>query len=227
MPEFEGFHPQDFGDLAGSTWRGRKSLGGFLARALRHQLAQPYESWGVRRRLELHLAYRHVYNYYNAFAHAKLFVCTYNHLAFGFYIETPPPDNPNHNIADFAHWRRFRDQLQTNSAMQTALLSAMVNHDLVVMDFYRRIADGALGCQFRASGGRIQRRDGDESPWVDAHPHAIFRRLAQLPEDKWVDLHICTTIKRQEAIEMGPRVTGSILRVLRALAPIYDMTVVG
>jgi len=225
--EFKGFQVDDFGDLRGSTWRGRESLGGVLARTLRDQLAQPFESWGVRRRLELHLAYRHAYNFDDPFPCAKLFVGTYNNLIFGFYIETPHPEDPNHDIRKYVHWQNFRDRLQTSTALQTALLSAMTNQGLMMSDFYRTIADGALGCQFRVSEGRMQRRDSHGSPWRDAKPASMFRRLAQLPEDKWVDLHIYATLDRQEAIALGPAVCGPILTVLRALAPVYDITVSG
>jgi hypothetical protein len=227
MPEFAGFRPDDFGELAGSTWRSRKSLGGVLARTLRDQLGQPYESWGVRRRLELHLAYRHAYNFYDPFPWAKLFVYAYSKLEFGFYIETPGLEDPRDDIGRYLHWRNFRDRLQTSTALQTALLAAMTNHSLLMTDFYRTLADGALGCQFRVSEGRMQRQDSRDSPWIDVSPASMFRRLSQLPEDKWVDLHICAAIGREKAIDMGPRVVGPILSVLRALAPVYDMTVSG
>jgi hypothetical protein len=110
--------------------------------------------------------------------------------------------------------------------MQTALLAAMTNHNLIMSDFYREIATGALGCQFRVDGGQMQRRDARDAPWVPIRPADMFRRLAQLPEDKWVDLHVYATIARQEAIEMGPGVCVPMLTVLRALAPVYDMTVI-
>lgn len=225
MPNFTGFQPQDFEELKGSTWRGQKSLGGALARTLRDQLMRPFESWGVNRRLELHIAYRHAYNFYSALPYAKLFVYTWNNVDVGFYIETPGLHDPSHDIDRYVHWRNFRDRLQTSTAFQTALLSAMTNHSLVMTDFYREIADGALGCEFRVSDGRMQRRDSRKAPWIDVRPADMFRRLSQLPEDKWVDLHIYAHIKRQQAIDMGPRVVDPILKILRALAPVYDMTV--
>jgi hypothetical protein len=72
MPEFSGFRSDDFDDLAGSRWRSRKTLGGVLSRHLRDQLGQPYQSWGVRRRLELHIAHADKYDFDDPFRFAKL-----------------------------------------------------------------------------------------------------------------------------------------------------------
>ncbi|MBN1139885.1 MAG: hypothetical protein JXM73_25155 [Anaerolineae bacterium] len=223
--EFEGFRPADFGELEGSTWRGRASLGGVLARDLRDQLGRPFQSWGVRRRLELHLAYPDAYDFYDPWPYAKLFVYTWKNVEVGLYLETPGLQDPRDSVDRYVHWRNFRDRLQTSTAIQTALLAAMINHSMYVRDLYRSVEEGALGCQFRASGGRMQRRDALDGPWVDVKPDSLFRRLAQLPEEKWVDLHVFTAIPQQEAIDLGPGVSGRILTILRALAPVYDMVV--
>lgn len=45
MPEFNGFQPQDFDDLEGSTWRGRETLGGVT---VPRALAPVYEMTIVR-----------------------------------------------------------------------------------------------------------------------------------------------------------------------------------
>lgn len=53
----------------------------------------------------------------------------------------------------------------------------------------------------------------------------VRRRLSKLPEDQWVDPHIFTTIDKEKAIGMGADVVGPILTVLRALSPVYEMTI--
>lgn len=223
MPEFEGFQPQDFDNLDGSTWRNREALGGVLAAALRSQFGRPYQSWGVRRCLELHLAHEAHYAFDDPWPCAKLFVYSHHELAFGLFIEAP--EATSERIEHFVHWRNFRDRLQTDPAMQTALLSAMANHDLIMTDYYHQDTGGALDCWFRFHAGRLQRCHAGDSTWHEVPVKSLFRRLAQLPEDRWVDLHIFATIKKREAIDMGPRVFDLILTVLRALAPLYEMTI--
>lgn len=223
MPEFGGFQPQDFDSLDGSTWRKRGALGGVLAAALRSQLGRPYQSWGVRRCLELHLAHETHYAFDDPWPCAKLFVYSHHELAFGLFIETP--EATSERIEHFVHWRNFRDRLQTDPAMQTALLSAMANHDLVMTDYYQQDTGGALECQFRFLGDHLHRRQPGDSTWKAVPVKSLFRRLAQLPEDQWVDLRVFATIEEQVAIDMESDVVGPILTVLRALAPVYEMTV--
>lgn len=55
-PKFEGFSAADFGSLEGSSWRGRDALGGVLRDYLQAQTGVHFQSWAVRRRLEVHLA---------------------------------------------------------------------------------------------------------------------------------------------------------------------------
>lgn len=226
QPTFDGFQPEDFDALKGSTWRNRNALGGVLATALRHQTGQPYQSWGVRRRLELHIAQEGQYDFDYAFPYAKLFVSSNPmELAFGFYIETPPDNDPRYDSAKFIHWRNFKDRLQRNATMREALLAAMANHNLVMTNYYEQETGGALGCKFAFHGGRLQWWRPDEPVWRNIEADDLIRRIARLPEDRWVDLHVFARIERDEAIEMRHRVVDPILTVLRALTPVYEMTI--
>ena len=221
MIAFRGFRDEDFETLAGSTWRSRDALGGLLSR----RLGRPYRSWGVKRRLELHLARELHYDFNNPLPFAKLFVCSMkSELAFGFYIETPAKTQSD--VQEYVHWRNFRDRLQENPAMREALVSAMDGHSLVMRDYYqKKKTGGALGCQFAFRQGRLQQYKSDSPGWQDVEVEYLIQRIAQLPEDKLVVLHIFDTIKKEQAIEMGNGVVFSILSVLRALVPVYEMTI--
>ena len=219
MLAFTGFKPEDFGDMAGSTWRSRDTLGGVLSQ----RLGPPYQSWGVRRRLELHLARELHYDFYNPRLFAKLFVYTDRDLAFGFYVETPA--RTQDDVHAYAHWRNFRDQLQDNAAMREALLSAMEKHSLVMADYYRPETGGALGCQFAFREDRLQQQEPGRPDWQDVTVEQLVQRVAGLPQDEWVDLHIYDTIAQEKAIEMGDGVTFAILSVLRDLVPVYEMSI--
>ena len=218
--------PEDFAGLKDSAWRSRQALGGALTADLRHQTGQPYQSWGVRRRLELHLAQEKQYDFDNPWPSAKLFVYSHSQeLAFGFYLESPGIADTTRDPGEFIHWQNFKERLQRNSAMREALLAAMVNHGLAITDYYQRETGGALGCQFAFRGGHLQWWRPEHPVWEDIEVEHLVRRIAQLPEDKWVDFHVFARIKQAEAIAMKGGVVAPVLRVLRALTPVYEMTI--
>ena len=219
MIAFGGFRLEDFGTLKGSTWRSRDALGGLLSR----RLGRPYKSWGVKRRLELHLARESHYDFNNPRPYAKLFVNSDTDLVFGFYVETPA--KTQNDVHEYVYWRNFRDRLQENSALREALVSAMESHNLVMTDYHQQETGGALGCQFAFREGRLQQCKPDSPDWQEVEVEQLVQRVAQLPEDKWVDLHIFKTIEKEKAIEMGDGVVFFILSVLRDLVPLYEMIV--
>src|SRR2546427_453664 len=135
MAHFSGFLDEDFETLAGSTWRARDALGGILSRALRAHLGSDSESWGVRRRRELHVAKRSQYDFFHPIPAAKLFVYSYDELAYGLYIEAT---GKRADDKTYVHWQKFRDRIQTDSALRKALAAAIAQHDLMFTDYYRR-----------------------------------------------------------------------------------------
>lgn len=225
MATFNGFKPTDFDELAGSTWRGRNALGGVLTAALKHQTGRPYKSWGVRRRLELHIAQVGQYDFDYPWPYAKLFVYSHQELAFGFYIESPEASGKSDKLEKYIHWSNFKKSLQHNPAMREALLAAMANHNLVMTDYYRQDRGGALQCKFAFHGGRLQWYRVDSQAWHDIEVDDLVRRIVRLPEDEWVDLHVFARIEQQEAIDMGLKVVNPILNVLRALTPVYEAAI--
>jgi len=225
MPEFDGFRPEDFQDLAGSTWRGRGALGGRLAAALRGN-GFPYQSWGVRRRPELHLARPDKYAFDDPYPCAKLFVYTRSELTFGFYIECPAETAPESEAARFVHWEYFREGLQSDEEMRMALLGPMTSYNLTVADYYRK-AKGALGAEFRCLKGEFQSRGPGDEAWRPAKVSTLLERIADLPRDQWVDLHVYATIDRHTAVKLGANVVSRILGVLLPLSRLYELTVAG
>ncbi len=223
MSNFKGFQPQDFGDLEGSTWRSRDSLGGMLSAALQQQFGRPYQSWGVRRTLELHLAIDGIYKFDYPWPHAKLFVASYTDLTFGFYIETP--EATNKHITQYKNWLRFRDCLQKSPAMQTSLLAAMANYDLTMANYCGQGVERDFIYQFQFCGGYLCCYQRDNPTWRKVPTQMLFQYLKKFPGDQWVDFYIFAKISKQSAIKMGPRVVDKILPVLRALAPVYEMTI--
>lgn len=229
-PKFEGFSAADFGSLEGSSWRGRDALGGVLRDYLQAQTGVHFQSWAVRRRLEVHLARPDKYDFDAPLPCAKLFVYTHDDLAFGYYIETPSRQGEQDSPDRYRHWQNFRNGLTIQSTMQSVLLEPMLNHGLRMADLYKRdhIASdfgGALQCEFQFRDGSLQWYRRDVPRWEAIAPSSMFERLSRLPEDEWVDLHIFKTISQEDAIALGASVLNPILDTLRALVPLYQMTV--
>lgn len=227
---FAGFTESDFGSLGGSSWRGKQALGGLLADYLRDQTGIPFQSWGVRRRLEVHIARPDKYDFGSPLPCAKLFVYTHEDLNFGYYIETPEDDPMNGSPEKYEHWNSFRDKLENRAAMQSVLLEPMLNHGLRMTDLYNSDPDssefgGALQCEFQFREGSLQWHRNGTPNWESVEPQVMFDRISKLPEERWVDLHIFKTIPQDEAIAQGSSIIQPILETLRSLVPLYQMTV--
>lgn len=224
-PRFQGFVEDDFGSLAGSSWRAQDALGGVLSEQLRVATGQPYSSWGVSRRLELHVARADRYQFGDALRRAKLFVYSFDDLAFGFYIEVTGSADKDQFPENFQDWERLKQGLRSGAVMQTVLLEPMSNHGLTLGDYYERDDGGALGCKFQFRDGTLQWWRSIVPEWEPVDVKDMFARLERLPEEAYVNLHLYKVMSRQEAIEKGRSVIGPISNVLRALTPLYQMTV--
>lgn len=223
MTNFSGFKLSDFELLAGSTWRSRKALGGIVSRHLGIQTGQPYQSWGVKRRQELHVAQEGHYNFSKPLPCAKLFVYTNKELAYGFYVETPEIGSNRGTPQDHQNWETFKTKLLNRATMQAVLLEPMSNHNLVLTDYYLR-EQGDIGCQFAFRNGQLHWYR-PEQDWQPVGINVLIDRIARLPEKKWVDLHLFATMSKQEAVEKKVEVLEPILNVLRSLTPLYQMTI--
>ena len=224
MAHFDGFSEADFGDLEGSSWRNRESLGGMLARNLTERSKYAYRSWGVRRRLELHLAQERHYRSDDPRENAKLFVYTHTDLMFGFYVESP--DRNDSEVARFRHFRQFRDRLIASPVLQEHLFGAMNEYGLVLGNYYRETKPSEPGSPaFRLREGRWERHESRESPWRDVSQDDLLSYIQGLPGAEWMDLHVFGTIARPQAIAHGPHVADELLRPLTALLRVYEMVV--
>lgn len=203
---FNGFTADDFGTLEGSKWRSQKALGGVLSQHLRTQTGQPFKSWAVRRRLELHLAREDKYDFNRPLPCAKLFVYSHHNLAFGFYIETPDESDRHRFPGKFRDWDSFKTKLGNRATMQTILLEPMSNHGLTLIDYYRQESGGALGCKFQFIDGALHWWRPDSPSWSQISVDVMFQRIARLPEDEYVNLHLYTVMPKEEAINLGPAV---------------------
>ena len=211
MASFTGFTEDDFGQLRGSSWRSRFALGGVLAAALHYQTGFPYRSWGVTRRLELHIASEQAYRFTDAQYFAKLFVYTHTDLAVGFYIEPNSEkvaDKPLHQ-----HWYNFQQGIQDNPAMRTALLCSMANEGMQLTNYYQKDTEGGiLHGAYAFNADRLQFWNPDSNRWTDTHVNYLIHQIAAINPDNPAHLHLFCQIDKKTAIDKGPDVVEYILQ---------------
>jgi hypothetical protein len=223
LRDFVGFQPADFQELAGTRWRERPSLGGLLAKTLRTTLKCPYKSWGVRRRLELHIANENHYSSADPYPFPKLFVYSKQRLAFGFYIEAPLDPNRN-DASKYTYWRAFRKRLQNDQDLSEALIQTMDKHQLTLADYYRRDG-GIFRGSFTVRDGSINFQSSMESSVNGMGKDEFIRRITEPNEYEWMDLHVFTEMDKATALKLKGEVATPILSVLKDLALIYEVAI--
>lgn len=224
MTTFRGFCEDDFDHLRGSSWRSRQAIGGLLAATLRHQTGRSYRSWGVNRRLELHIALESAYQFSNARNFAKLVIYTHSDLTVGFYIE--PTYSDESQPEQGRHWQNFKSRIQHQPAMRAALISPMANYALKLTDYYQSDTDGGiLQGTYAFNGGRLQFWHPDIKRWTDTHTSDLIHHLATLQPSSQSHLHLFYRIDKKNALDMGSLVIDPIMKILRALTPLYEMTI--
>jgi hypothetical protein len=224
MTSFRGLKEDDFGQLRGSSWRNRNAIGGLLSATLRHQTGRSYRSWGVSRRLELHIALEQAYRFPDARYYAKLFIYTHTDLAIGYYIE--PPGRGENNQQLFQHWHNFQQRIQQQPAMRAAILSPMANHGLKLTNYYEHDADGGvLQGIYAFNAGKLQFWHPDIQRWTDTNVNTLVHQIVELRPGQPDHLHLYGQIDKKTAIDMGILIVDPILKILRALLPLYEMTV--
>jgi hypothetical protein len=219
MAQFSGFRDEDFETLDGSSWRSRAALGGVLSRALHDRAGFDCESWGVRRRVELHLAQRSHYDFYDPVPAVKLFVYSYDELAFGLYLEAT---GKHADDRKYVHWQKFRDGIQTDGALRAALEEAIGRHDLIITDYYRRGGNDAPIGTFASTDGKLRFSQRGTTRWQASSVADSARAVGALAGSEWVNLHIYARVDKRRAIAMKADVVNPVVTVLSSLASVYS-----
>jgi hypothetical protein len=244
--DWAGFKENEFGRIAGTSWRRRDdvvSLAPLITSALRYHHPS-FESQAVERTPALHFAVTQRYRQFgereSGFRAAKLFVYAMGpnldhpersaEIAAGLYIEKGDNDaEPNKQGLRFGtvdeswDWpwlvRALRD-----GHVRDELSAAMTRHGLLIGDylldeFGEEFAVGFVG---RIENGVLTLREADEGPVLATGWDAVVERLAELPPDKWHNLHLWRTWRKDAAIAAGPSFAGGeLIPVLTDLTRVY------
>jgi hypothetical protein len=211
---FSGLLASDFkDDVTGTHWRSRAQLGG----AVTSQLAahEPFQSWSIYRRPEVHWAVIGRYQADAAWLQAKFFIRLKEALGmYGFYIERSSDlSAPRIDWLFLLNWLAQ----ESNAAW---LHRTMTELHMEMFDPYPLTEADAFQRQIlpHDNGWRVLHPDETE----EFLPlNQISDYLAKLPEGNWLNLVIGRQRRAQELVAAGVHAAVEIAAAFQALLPIY------
>jgi hypothetical protein len=101
--------------------------------------------------------------------------------------------------------------------MRGTLATVLAKHDLTVGK-YAGDEDRDPHWRFEHRDGKFHRITGRTRK--DATIDSLVEKIAELPKDEWVDLHIFTSMAKAKAIALGEDVSNVVGEVLFDLVPL-------
>jgi hypothetical protein len=101
----------------------------------------------------------------------------------------------------------------------------MANHNLTLTDYYDRDNGGILDGAYAFNDGRLQFWNPVLNTWADTHINYLLHRIMGIQTEEPTHLHLFTEIDKKTAISLKQDIAEPILTILRALLPLYEMTI--
>lgn len=211
---FVGLKSEDFSeDVAGTHWRSREQLGGAVTQLL--DFSEPFNSWSIYKRPEVHWASVDQYARLPAWLQIKFFArVTTDDLHFGLYVERA--DNLEDDRGD---WLRFLVWAEDANNCEW-LLRTMLATGAQLTNPYKDSSNQALSGVISALGNGHFRWEADKPSEIPAAELSGF--LKALPDDRWLNMVIGRSLGRDEAINAGSSLAGTIADFFNTLEPIYS-----
>lgn len=217
---FDGLKVGDFQHgISGTCWRARSGLGGALAHKLGEAAGQPFASFAIFRRAQVHVVLPDCYSKQKSAHKAKfLLQLEPDQATFGFYIEK------SDRLMDKSwDWRQMLGVLKADPDLQATVEEAMRAQDLA-WEIYlsdARIEDALLATITAGEQGLNWSWETKEQ--VDALTWSAFvDRLAALRRDAWADVYLGCHLSRGKAIIEGVRIVDRAVAAFAALLPLYQ-----
>lgn len=220
---FSGLSQGDFKtSIESTTWRSRQGLAGRVSKLLSDGTDYTFVSsaiypWPIAF-LTHHAGYQ-IAAFDLGSRKAKFTIELDAHNAYyGFYIE-----RNNGPMDDTWDWPRLIRTLRSNESLRDVIEYAEAEH---AARFIGRMSKGEE--HFHFSNGIAM---GSKPLWNEANAAeqgGVLKRLEQLdtiPEDHWGEIYIIGTMPKRDAIEYGVKVAEPMVRLMRALLPIYKAAV--
>lgn len=211
---FTGLRAEDFSDdVTGTHWRSREQLGGAVTRLL--LCAEPFNSWSIYKRPEVHWASVARYQTDNPWLLAKFFTRLRDDSVFyGLYVERSNEPGANRDdwmgfcrwIEQPGHSRWLHETLRVTNAVLT-----QPYQDATHLAFYGSVT---------ATDEHFIHESGTETHTFGIDELAAF--LAAFPEDKWLNFFIAKRIPRAAAIAEGAHIASVLADFFNILLPVYE-----
>jgi hypothetical protein len=203
--------------VAATSWRRRTELAGSIAQQISDLSSRWFQSYAIYRQAMVHIAEPRFYNSEPKWHLAKfVFELNPDSARYGFYIER------NKGEMDVTwHWPKFISAIETDSALQRAIHSAMGR-----LDLSWRVSEGENeGLTAEVVAGP----DGSLA-WKSAHSDSaegiswldFAGRLREVAPDRAYDLFLIASFPKDAAIAEGSQLAGRAAEVCAALLPLYD-----
>ncbi len=236
--DWPGFRTEEFGQIAGTSWRsreGRTSLAPIITRALRYQHPH-FQSYPIERSPEVHFALRERYQQGDEHAQgwraAKLVIYAHavgetepltRQVVAGLYVEKSDGQAEFGPLDGRWDWTLLVTALGSEH-IRDELARVMVRHDLQLGDYRggrHGYVESVVGFIGRFEEGDLVLKDATGLE-LGRGWEALQGRLRQLPADRWHDFLIWRTWPAVDAIAAGRSfATDEQIPVLSDLALVY------
>ena len=214
MSEFNGFQEGDFGQIAGTTWRGKQnedSLARILVERMQREGSSPdYDSWAMGRFPALNIAIREYFSYADPWHLAKFNVwLKEDEASFGLWVEKIPPEPGGPE-----HWRNLLGHLESRDDMWEILVKAM-------QEYHLHLWIGHSDTKWETVGEELgllptlQKRIS----WS-----GMVNELKDVPDETWSCMFVARFIPKAEAIALSGEVAQLIGDVFLELELVYLVT---
>lgn len=206
---FFGFAESDFSqNIAGSNWRSQKSLGGAVTGQLDGGQYR-FNSWAVSRMPMIHWADISHRGSDEIQFQAKFFAqLDEERLYYGFYIErSEKEDDPRKDWNAFLLW--MKDPNRESWLREVALANSLSVYDHKPRGSFKGVIHPS-----ETAWRLVVGKEEQEVP-------SLADYLEGLPERTWIDLQICKTVPKAEALEKGEQLAEDIARLFEILMPLY------
>ncbi len=211
---FTGLRVEDFSnDVTGTHWRSREQLGGAVTRLLLS--TEPFNSWSIYKRPEVHWASIARYQTEHSRLLAKFFArLRTDDVFYGLYIERS--DDPTKNRDDWMKFCRWMEQPGYCRWLHETLRVT----NAVLTQPYEAPKDRAFDGSVSATDEHFVHESGTKTRTIAIDDFPAF--IAALPEDKWLNFVIAKQIPRDAAIAEGAHIASVLANFFNVLLPVYE-----
>ena len=212
---FRGLQPADFAeDVTGTHWRSREQLGGAVTKLL--DVREPYNSWSIYGRPEIHWASLTRYRLHHPSLQTKFFArANAAEILIGLYVERSNKESDNQD-----DWIKFGAWIaQPKNAVW--LHETLRRSGSVITNPYSDWSDLSFyGTMTPMDGGYSWTRPG--APPVEFPLDQLAPVLTKLSTAHWLNLVLGRSIPKDAAVAESARIAATIADLFNALLPVYE-----